>query len=163
MRGLVLTFRNPKMPEPRFWQLFSSIAPDLDRLFWCFEWQPWFGKPDSVDDSIFVDFPRTRDSSIALWRPGSLKIAADYFCEESVFAFGIDPEKLDPKKATQRYHDASFVERSWILEQIASVILRYSDSRSWEVFARNGDLLRRLAKDLRESELVTTVTTEFEE
>ena len=58
MDGLLLKLLPDGFPGLRFWRLFSPIRQNLDRLYWCFPFQPWMGAPEEFyeDDSVIAAF-----------------------------------------------------------------------------------------------------------
>jgi hypothetical protein len=130
-------------PGRWFWKLFQLIRKDLDRLFWCFPSQPWMGAPDGFaeDESAAAPFDGDGQTSVMLWRPGSLGQYAHRFAEEFIELWGIEPTRDDPHQLAARYNTATPSEGGEILRHHARVWLLYTDSTCWEIYARKGSLL----------------------
>jgi len=146
MKGILIHLRS--QPEPKFWTLFGEIRPDLDRLHWCFAFQPWFGAPADFDPSVNVCLPRQDQSSVILWKPGSLSRFADKFCEECIRLLGIDADRHDPVDVAATYGDHGFDDHATPMN-CSEVYLEYTDSTCWEIYASDNHLLERLNRSLR--------------
>jgi len=80
MDGLIVRLFDDGTGSPGrwFWEVFGSIRPDLDRMFWCFSNQPWMGFPTNLDrlDQFEFDhlelFEKEGATSVQLWRPATL-------------------------------------------------------------------------------------------
>ena len=142
MDGLLLRLLQSGRQDHRFWKLFASIRQELDRLFWCFPYQPWLGAPDDFQhDEVMEPFEGEGSTETQLWRPGSLSRFADRFGEEYIQLWAIEPTRDDPKalvaafdKLPSRDQDNFIVEHSrfWLL---------YTDNICWEIYARKTRLL----------------------
>jgi hypothetical protein len=156
MRGLLFKLRDDKTGAPGrwFWKLFKPIRQDLDRLYWCFPWQPWMGGPPGFneDESALVelkDLNTARVSSpVQLWCPGALSRYADHFGEELIELWGIEPTCDDPQTLAADYDRAPESERRHFIEEHGRVWLLYTDSRCWEIYARKPRLLEELKREL---------------
>lgn len=149
MEGLLLRLLETELPEPRFWKLFGSIRPDLDRLFWCFLWQPWMGPPDDFHTEPFLEsFEGEGDTSVQLWRPGTLSLYADRFGEEYIELWAIEPTRDDAKTLAAAFNKAPWRDQDKFIEERARVWLLYTDSTCWEIYARKTSLIERLREAL---------------
>jgi hypothetical protein len=145
-------------PGSFFWKLFGPIRQDLDRLFWCFLNQPWMGAPAEFpeDESVLVPFEGQENTSIQLWRPGSLSRFAHHFGEEFIDLWGIEPTRDDPAQLVTLYNAPKselslargFQNREDIIRQHARVWLLYTDSTCWEIYARKASLLKQVRTGL---------------
>lgn len=151
MVGLLLKLAHDreKHCEPRFWKLFASIRPDLDRLVWCLVGQPWMGPPAEFDSqSVTIPF-QDPDAAvyvdIPLWRPGSLGKYADRFASESIELWAIEPTRDDPQRLALHF-SALHGQRAQedFIRQHARAWLVYSDSMCWEIYAHKTHLLDTL-------------------
>jgi hypothetical protein len=152
VNGLLLKLRRDSTGAPGrwFWKLFQPIRPDLDRLYWCFTNQPWMGAPDKfqADDQATESFAGEGETSVMLWRPGSLGRYADHFAEEFIDLWGIDPTSDDPQQLAARFNAAAWRDMEAIVQDSAHVWLLYTDSTCWEIFAREPRLLAEVRAHL---------------
>lgn len=161
MQGLILELIRSDQPEPKFWDLFSSISSELDRLFWYFPGQNWFGPPEGIEEldlyaPLNLQLSENARVSGEFWRPGSLSIIADDMNEELIELWGIEPEDaaqfsaLDPRQH-QHLH--------WV-ERHAAFWIKYVDSSSWEIFTQKRFLLERLTRGLEHQTKVRVHSTD---
>jgi hypothetical protein len=138
-------------PGRWFWKLFQPIRQDLDRLFWCFPYQPWMGAPREFleDDAATATFEGQDRTSVMLWQPGSLGRYASHFAEESIELWGIEPTADNPQQLAADYSAAAKPEMQALIRQYARVWLLYTDSTCWEIYARKPRLLDETRAHLR--------------
>lgn len=145
MEGLLLKLTQDKTGRPGywFWQLFEPIRQDLDRLFWCFPNQPWFGSPleFTEDDSATMSFEGEGTTSVMLWCPRTLGRYAELFAEEFIGLWGIEPTPLAPRRIAAEYSAAAFSEMDSVIEPHAQVWLLYTDSTCWEIYTRQTHMI----------------------
>lgn len=149
MDGLFLHLRQTGANEPRFWRLFGSVRNDLDRLHWHLSWQPWMGAPSNFDsENTLLLFDGQEITGGQLWRPGALSRYADKFREESVELWAIEATQRDPRAIAEEFAKISGSESVDFIETHADVWMIYTDSTSWEIYARKTGLLTRLRDSL---------------
>lgn len=140
-----------------FWRVFGSIRPDLDRMFWCFSWQPWMGLPSDLLDRLdefeaehLEPFENEGATSTQLWRPGSLGLYADHFAEDSIELWAIKPTRDDPARLATEYSRCGLGrnEMDELIRRHSHIWLIYTDSSCWEIYAREAGLLDRIRQSL---------------
>jgi hypothetical protein len=153
--GLLLKLLADRTGAPGrwFWKLFfGPIRPDLDRLFWCFTGQPWLAAPDAFreDELATLPFEGADRAGLEVWRPGSLSRYAQYFAEEFVELWAIEPAVDDPQEVVSRCAAGrGGRDCQDIIRQHARVWLLYTDSTCWEIYARKARLLDATREHLR--------------
>src|SRR5215471_17784723 len=103
--GLLLKFEYAEgFTEPTFWEFFSPIRQDLDRLYWCFVNQPWMCAPAEFKNDVgaMIPFEGCEKTSGQLWCPSALGRYADQFAEEFIDLWGIEPTD-DPQVLAAQY------------------------------------------------------------
>lgn len=154
MDGLLLKLVhfNAARPEPRFWDLFATIRRELDRLFWCFEWQPWMGAPPGFDEDDAIEGQEA--TGRLFWPPGRLSRYADAIGEEFLDFWAVEPERDDLCTLMTSYATLPWARREAFVNQHAHAWLIYTKSTCWEIYARTPVPLRRLADGLARSSRV---------
>jgi hypothetical protein len=155
--GLLLKLLDdhPGAPGRLFWKLFKPIRQDLDRLFWCFAGQQWMAAPEAFleDESATEPFEGEGRTDIQLWRPGSLDRYANWFGEEYIELWAIEPAVDDPQRVVTLYYAAArrnMQDGEGIIRHHALVWLLYTDSTCWEIYARKARLLEETREYLRD-------------
>lgn len=166
MDGLLLKLLDDscRAPGVSFWKMFLPIHQDLDRLFWCFSSQPWMGPPSKFeDDEIATEsFDGEGNSSVVLWRPGSLSRYAENFAEEYIQLWGIEPHLDDPRHIAADYNVANWRSMGDIPRRYARLWMFYSDSTCWEVFARKATLLNEIRTHLLDKPWVKVISSHID-
>lgn len=150
VKGLLLQLLNDRgAPGDWFWPCFEPLRPQFDRHYWVFTNQPWMGPPEGFDedDTATDEFEGVGQTSVMLWRPGTLGRWADEFAEEFVELWAVDPADNPAYTAAQfqRDHTGRFK------AEHAVVWLLYTDSTCWEIFARDACLLQQVRDQVAES------------
>jgi hypothetical protein len=155
MRGLLLKLRDDKTGAPGrwFWKLFRPVRQDLDRLYWCFPFQPFMGAPGFIDDESatvkLIGLETGRASSpVQVWCPGALARYADHFGQEFIELWGIEPTRDDAQMLAVDYYRAPESEKGRFIEEHGRVWLLYTDSTCWEIYARKPRLLDEVRREL---------------
>ncbi|MDZ7618586.1 MAG: hypothetical protein U1E05_16400 [Patescibacteria group bacterium] len=144
MEGLLLKLLEDDTGKPGFWfwKLFAPVRQDLDRLFWCFDSQPWMGAPPDFGENDVELFPGSGTTSIMLWRPGTLSRYASHFSEEYIDLWAIEPTQDNPSQAAGQYCASTWSVD--VVGQRARARLIYTDSTCWEIFAHKEAILNRV-------------------
>jgi hypothetical protein len=143
---LKLTGDHAGTPGHWFWRLFSPIRRDLDRMFWCFRDQPWMGAPSGFCEDDLVAFTEEFRTTVQLWRPGSLYRYADQFAEEAIELWAIEPTRDDPVRLARMLSASGWNQE--IIRTHTRIWLIYTDSTSWEIYARKVALLDQVVRGL---------------
>jgi hypothetical protein len=127
-----------------FWTCFEPLRQFFDRHFWIVD-NPWMGAPDAFfateGEPETIAYEGSQGTSAQLWRPGAIGRWAEQFSEEFIDLWAIDPAD-DPAHIAASYSQGLSPEDSELFtEQHAVVRLIYTDSCSWEIFARDSSLL----------------------
>ena len=162
MDGLIIRLLEDKTCAPGrwFWKIFGPIRPDLDRMFWCLTNQPWMGFPadegldwlersDRFESAHIEPFESACDTSVQLWRPGTLALYADKFAEEFIELWAMEPTVDEPTRLAAEFNDRTWAESEAFIRQHARIWLIYTDSTCWEIYARKEDLLDRVRAGLQ--------------
>jgi hypothetical protein len=133
-----------------FWPCFEPLKRDFDNYYWIIDCQLWMGPPlaffdESGHNAASVDDPRLHDAQVQLWRPGAIGRWASEFEEESLYLWALQ-EHTDPIEMALRWHHTSYDRPNSFVEAHASVLLQYTDSTCWEIFARDHKLLDKVRR-----------------
>lgn len=148
MQGLML--RLVDETNNTFWHCFQPLRSELNRYWWYLEAQPWMGAP--------AGFPEDQEQE-GLWPPGLVGKWAEYFCEEDIILWAI-PLSENPQTHTHGARTQKNPEE--FLQSQAEIVLIYTDSTSWELFARKVFILDRVRKQLIGSRKIRIYETSLE-
>ena len=143
MDGLLLRLLDDKRGSPGqwFWPCFGPLRSAFDRHFWIFPNQPWMGAPLAFDhERESADYEGMGETSVCLWRPGAVGRWADQFCEEHIELWATSPAD-DPARLASEFRRTFWGREDTFIEKHAEVLLIYSDSTCWEIFAKQASLL----------------------
>lgn len=105
-------------------------------------------RQDEFEEEVFESFEERVQSSIQLWRPGTLWKYAWTFSEEEVQLWAIEPEVDDPQRITSLYSNAGWSKQDGFVQENARIWLLYTDSTCWEIFARKEIYLNRVRESV---------------
>jgi hypothetical protein len=148
VNGLLLAFDRGAR-EPRFWELFGAVQEELDAFFWCFLYPPWMGAPERFDayDRDLETYPGEGNTSIQLWKPGTLGRWANAFSEEQLQLWAIHPAS-DYRGLTEAFSRTPWSAEAEFIRAHAQSWLFYTDRTCWEIYARDEALLARVGESL---------------
>ena len=152
MRGLVLQLLKDRQGAAAewFWPCFEPLRAEFDKYYWIFPFGPWMSYPVDFDEHQTERYEGEGQTSISLWKPGTIGRWADQFGEEFVQLWAIDPV-ADPMRVLTEFLRK---EDDRCINRFGVIWLSYTDSTCWEIFARDRKLLERVKASVQGNDAV---------
>jgi hypothetical protein len=147
---LMLIQDNHGSPGHWFWRCFQSLRAEFDRHHWLVPLQPWMGAPVGFAEGAWaIDFPGVGDTELMLWRAGAIGQWAERCSAESIDLMAV-PLLEDPVALAAEFARVPWrAQDAWMADR-AEFLLRYTDSASWDIYARRAQSLDAVNDSVRQ-------------
>ncbi|MBX9654840.1 hypothetical protein K2Y11_14610 [bacterium] len=137
-----------------FRRCFKPLRSKFDQYFWILSSQPWMGSPtDFHSEKELARFEGDVDTSVSLWRRGSIGRWADQFSEEDIELWAPNPT-TNPSELATEFSRVHFNGSDAYIESHAEIWLIYTDSTCWEIFTKEVSLLQKIREHLVENHFI---------